>query len=800
MSRIFFGLVLLFLFSVPIPGLNFLHKISFALDRSVQIRGRVIDADSKASIEFATVSLNHFPDTIPALMTATDLKGEFGFENIQSGNYIISVRFMGFKEYKSVLIKVTGQESIHRLEPISIHPDNISIDEITIRANSGKPVYQLDKKIIYVENQLSSSGGSASDILNKLPSVTQSPDGKIAIHGNSNFLVYINGKPSSLKGDELLQNTSAAEIKKIELITSPSAKYDASGSGGIINLITKKSVRDGLNGSIMVAGDNLGGYSSDLLLNYKYKNFSFFGGLDQNRRRNEGNISYLTDYLTDNTLFSKSGLQKAQRTNTGLRTGFDYIPSTVNKISVSGNAGKFETNNNGDWMTYKGSLQQSKVNPNKVTDDNNRQGWYGGADVTFEHKFKTENRILSLSILWNTANYDDHYLNRVNDQAGTEQMNQITNLNKKQNNFQFNTDYSTPTGETANLELGYQLTLNRENETYLSELNQYQPITLAMTKQESNLNGLIQAGYGTWQYKMNRLNLKIGLRGEYLNRELKTTDNRYPLVRFDLYPTFNSSFRIDSIQEILFNYTRRTDQLKTIHLDPLPRWYDFYNVSVGNPDLKNEITDKIALDYLVNLKNLTMVSELYFYNTVDKVEVIRSIYQNEIIRNRYENMGSEKTFGLEFNGNWSPCSSFSINEKLDLINSSLDVRLDQVAQKKNYSQWYSVTTANFKITPTTTLEADFSYYGPALTAQSKIDQVYMAGISFRQQLFNKKLIFTITGRDFLGIYKKVEHIQGADFTQEFTSKNKFPIRFSLSYKLNQFKRDERRLAKTPQID
>jgi hypothetical protein len=250
----------------------------------------------------------------------------------------------------------------------------------------------------------------------------------------------------------------------------------------------------------------------------------------------------------------------------------------------------------------------------------------------------------------------------------------------------------------------------------------------------------------------------------------------------------------------MLNYSRRTDHLKTIQLDPLPRWYDFYNVLVGNPELKNEITDKIALNYLLNFKKFTLSSEIYLYNISDKIDIIRSVYNNQSIQNRYENTGTERTMGLEFNAGWIPSSWFSLSEKLDFIDSNLDVTVAQIAGKKSYRQWYTVTTADFKITPTTLLEVDFSYYGPAMTAQSNIEQVYMCGIGFRQMFFDNKLTFTLTGRDVMGMYQKTEHVQGTEFNQMITARNNFPIRFSVSYKFNHYKRDERRVAKSPVIE
>jgi hypothetical protein len=176
------------------------------------------------------------------------------------------------------------------------------------------------------------------------------------------------------------------------------------------------------------------------------------------------------------------------------------------------------------------------------------------------------------------------------------------------------------------------------------------------------------------------------------------------------------------------------------------------------------------------------------------------LYHDEILQNRYENTGTERTFGNELNVDWTTCSWLNLNQKVAFIDSKLDINLDNVSQQKRFFQWYIVTTADFKLSKTTTLQLDFSYYGPAMSAQSDIDQFFIAGISFRQLFFDKKLNFTLTGRDFLGLYKRVEHVQGEDFAQNITTLNKFPIRFSLSYKFNRFKRDDRRTAKTPLLE
>ncbi len=793
MSRIFLSFSLTLLLSVPLPGFKFLNKVAFALDKPILIKGRVYDAETKANLEFVSVILAHPKDSLPLQLAVTDARGEFHFQNIQPGNYLIRLSLLGFKSVTTPPFTLTGLQPEFQLDPISIHIDARTLGEITVQARAGATSYRLDKQTIYTENQLSGAGGSAADLLHKLPSVTQSPDGQIAIHGNTNLLVFINGKPSSIKGNELLENTSASEIKKIELITSPSAKYDASGSGGIINLITKRNAADGFNGNIMVAGDHLGGYSSDFLMNYKTKKISFFSGIDINRRRNEGDIDYVTHFLAAPTDFTESGIQKSQRTNTGIRAGADILPTGNDKILISSNFGSFQTNNDGNWQTMESTTSHSISSVS--TDGDVRTGHYSGADATYEHKFGPTGKSISISALWNSLKYDDTYLNQVSDANGNGPMSQTTVLNKAFNNYQFNLDYNTPFGKAGNLEAGFQVTLNTEKESYRSTLTN--PLPPVVTTQDTKYSGSVEAFYGTWRLKLKQLEFKAGVRGELLDRKLNTIQNSYPLHHFNLYPSLNVSYKIDSVQEFLFNFSRRTDQLKTIQLDPLPRWYDFYNVTVGNPNLQNEITSKVCADYLINLHKINLVNELYYYSTTDKIEVIRSLYRDNIIQNRFENMCSEKTFGLEINANWIVNTWLRLDEKLDFIDSRLEVNIDPVIQKRNYQQWYCVTSAGVILSPTLSVEADFSYYGPSLTAQSKISECYLGGISIRKSFLNKKLSVTFSGRDVMRLYKRTEQILGTDFSQTYSTHNKFPIRLSIAYKFNHFSRDERKNAKAP---
>jgi hypothetical protein len=280
------SLFLLWITFLPIPYLNYSvnlvygNSINSSSGNESRIKGRVVDAETKAPIEFANVLLFQKDDSIHLNQTMTEKNGYFTIGNIPTGKYFITVSYIGYCKEKTNLLEVTGENRTFNIDVITLKVDVKNIENIIVQAKKRKPSIIIDKTIISVDDLPHSEGGTAIDVLRKLPSITQTPDGEITVHGSTDFLVLINGKPTSLKGNEMLHYIPAGEILKVELIGSPTAKYDASGSGGIINIITKNTFNNGISGNVNVSVDQLGGYSSDLLFNYKNEKINLFAGKD----------------------------------------------------------------------------------------------------------------------------------------------------------------------------------------------------------------------------------------------------------------------------------------------------------------------------------------------------------------------------------------------------------------------------------------------------------------------------------------------------------------------------------------
>lgn len=798
------SLFLLWITLLPIPYLNlsvnlvYGNTLNNSSGNESRIKGRVVDAETKAPIEFAYILLFQKDDSIHLSQTMTEKNGYFTIDNIPTGKYFITVSYVGYYKEKTNILEISGQNKTFNIKEITLKVDVKNIEEVIIQAKKGKPSILIDKTVINVDDLPQGEGGTAIDVLRKLPSITQTPDGEISVHGSTNFLVLINGKPTSLKGNEMLHFIPAAEILKVELIGSPTAKYDASGSGGIINIITKNTFNNGISGIVTVAGDQLGGYSSDMLFNYKKEKINFFAGIDHNKRKAKGDIERWTNNYSENDTshFYEEGTQSAIRNNTGFRSGIDISLAKYNKISFGANIGNYEISNSGDWNTLLTYENNENTEQEIVTNRNKRNGNYGGSDLSFKHIFNEDDKNLTVSALWTFNNYDDSYQNNIDQTNGEEIMGQNTTIDKNYDEYQINMDYVAPLGKTGKFEAGYQLNLESQFEDYHSDQTNNGSIT--SNQNSTDFNRDQHAFYTVFGDDGKKIEWKIGLRAEYFNRNLENSSGEYfKKENLDFYPSLNSLWSIDSTQQIGLSFSRRTNKISANQIDPLPRWYDYYQVRVGNPLLDNEMSNKISITYSKELKNFTFDTELYYLGITDKIEIIRTVYEDQIIQNRYENIGTEKTLGMEIDTEYSLTKWWSLIEKVDLYYNRIEIDQPSTSPIKKYNQLVSLTTSKFTISPTTFLELDLSYYGPSMNSQVELGSFLMSGMTFRKQFFDKKLSFTVTGTDIFGLYKADEMIKGEDFDQHIITQAILPIRFSLSYKLNNFKKDEKRTPKTP---
>ncbi|MDF1550653.1 MAG: carboxypeptidase regulatory-like domain-containing protein, partial [Bacteroidales bacterium] len=306
------------------------------------ISGRILDQTSNSPMEYVTVVLFSISDSSMVSGTITDADGKFIIHGVEFGNYYVEVNFLGFEKKTIHGIIISRETSKINLPEISLSPSSTELNEVNVTSEKAKIEYQIDKRIVNVDKNISAQGGSAINALENTPSVQVDAEGNLTLRGSSDFVVLVDGKPSVVSGSNALKQLAASNIKQIEVITNPSAKYDVDGKAGIINVILKKDKLQGLSGNINLSVSTAERTSANALVNFRKNKFNYFVGVDyaDNVYKSDIAINNITINPDGNEYISEKINQFNKNDNLSLKAGFDFDINEKNSFSISGSAGK----------------------------------------------------------------------------------------------------------------------------------------------------------------------------------------------------------------------------------------------------------------------------------------------------------------------------------------------------------------------------------------------------------------------------------------------------------------------------
>ena len=644
---------LLFLFFITVYA-----QAQTAPNDKGKISGKVVDAVTKAPVDFATVSVYKQGIASPFNGTSTDPKGNFKIDNIAPGEYSIKIEFLGYKPQTIEHLVIGASAKNILLNNIALQPVESQLKTVTITASAPTVENKIDKLVYNPQNDLTAQGGVALDVLKKVPMVTVDIDGNVELMGNANIRFLINGKPSSIFGASLadaLQSIPASQIKNIEVITSPGAKYDAEGTGGIINIVLKDSKVQGINGSInLAAGTRLENGSFNL--NARKGNFgvnAFFSGNEQlnstalnSSTRNSyspGRDTLTSLYQKGTSAFKRGGYQS------GISFNWEITPKDVLTAAVNfnhfGNHSIGATNqkqttafNNLSIDTLNVSHSDSRFSANST-------------DVSLAYKktFTTEGQeldfLLNESLGSNTSNFtqEQDYTNVVFAPTGTS-----GNNPGKDRETDISLDYSQPIGKNFTLETGAKDVIENINNTVATQLlgnGNYVPLqNYSFTFKRNIFAYYLSASASLFN---GFLDVKGGLRYEYT-----TSNSDFPNTVIPSYgilaPSFVLSHKLDKTQTIKFSYTYRLERPDYRSLNPFYNISDPHNISTGNPDLKPEQGHNFELGYNKSFaKGANIyVAAFYRYNT-DDLQSFTTFYSNLVIGdNNYSNVSLNQRYNI----------------------------------------------------------------------------------------------------------------------------------------------------------
>lgn len=736
----------------------FIINTSYAQNTGI-ISGTVLDSLTNHSLEFASVSIINKSDSIPISGSMTDNKGRFEISKIPLGNYFLRISSVGYKTKNTTDFFLTAKKKDINTGNILLNGSDINLDENLITSNKIMLNNSIDRKVYNVQMDIMSKTGTASELLQNIPSVQVDIDGNVSLRGSTNVLILINGKTSPLMGKtraDVLQQMPANTIEKIEVITNPSAKYKPDGTSGIINIVMKKEMGSGLNGNITASIGNQKRYNGNTTLNYKPGNINYFGSLSFRQDDRNGITSDIrTEYDNASNLsgfYDSNSKTKSRPFSRGGMLGFDYDLDTANSMGLSGNYFYRDFTRN-DISTYllrdKNGFTSTDYDRTRIDYEFEKEG---DATFFFQHNFSGNDHKIRFEIndSFSPEIEDNHYTNSYRTPSIVREFDN-TIIKQDENRVQLVAEYSNPVSASATFEAGYDGELNKTDLDYYG--NAFDPLTQKyLTDLEKTnhfiYNENIHAVYTTYSDTYGAIGVLGGLRAEqsfidaHLVSKSSTLKNNY----FNVYPTLHLSYKLSEFMQLQLNYSKRANRPEGDDLNPFAEYQDPRNIRAGNPNLKPEFIHSLEFGWQWQTDFLTIVPSVFYRNRYNGMTSVTKAINDTTLLTTKENLANDQSAGLElvFSGGYGNFLSANLSgnafyEKIDASNLGFSNYKSTITYSGNMS-----CNANFS--SATMIQINSNYRSARLTPQGEYKPSFVFNLGMRQDFFDDQLslIFTIS--------------------------------------------------------
>ena len=736
----------------------------------VRITGRIVDAERSRPIEYANIVLHRVADSTMAQGTISDPQGRFVLGNVPVGRYYLAIHFIGYEDAFVNDINITRDGGVTDLGDITLTLTPIELDEVEVAADRAPVVYELDKKVINVDRQLTATSGTAVDVLQNVPSVTVDLDGTVRLRGSGSFTVLIDGRPTALEGSDALAQIPSSMIENIEIITNPSARYNPEGMSGIINVVMKKDSKAGNSGVVNLGAGWEDKYNTDALYTIRQNGWSMHFGGDYRKRFMGGVERERSSFLgpDGSTDIVADGSSHRQGGGWSLRAGGDVELSASDRITASFRLGNYGREN-GSRMDYLETLP-GMTDPTRYVSRGNsgRSGDWMGADLEYRRDFGAKDHALVTQFSFRRREGEETSVDELLDLAGAVTSGRISTEDGPGRRLELKIDYSLPLGEKSKFVAGYEGRDGKsEDATTFSEYDPASGAYVFRTEFDRNTDyaRFTQGLYSTWSTAFGALGLQAGMRAEHTDRTVTTSDGQeYGFLQWDLFPTFHTSYNFGPMQQVMASYTRRIEHSRGWFLEPFETWMDAYNVRRGNPDLKPEYIDSYEAGFQTNIGAALFSAEGYHRVTNNKVEFIRSVYRDNITLRTVENVGQEFSTGVELMLNLDLFEVWDVY----LLGNLFDYRIEGAFGGRDFAEqrftWNVRFNNTFTLAPTTMLQVNASYNSPTVSAQGRVEGYAVTSIAVRQELFERRLALTLDVSDVLGTAERESTFRGPDFS------------------------------------
>ncbi|WP_430409968.1 TonB-dependent receptor domain-containing protein [Kordia sp.] len=698
-------------------GINFLIIVLFSINTYAQttfsIQGSVLDQENKTPIELCTISLI-LKDKIFQKVNS-DKEGKFLLTEIEKGNYVLKIQSVG---YTDVFIPINQLASNLVFDGIQLEKKIDSLDEVVIEASPDDKLIERKngKVIVSVDADVMNEGASITEIMENIPSVDIDENGTISMRGNTDVRIFIDGKPTQRSLDQLL----LVNVSKIELITSPSAKWDADGSS-IINVILKKNRERGLNinGNFSYTQSVFAKYRSSISANYTVDKFSFNSSISYSKSKNyfEGRTE---DFLNDILQITENVNRADDRAFT---FGVDYFVDDKNQLFVN----------------YKRNISSPEAISKFLVNDTERSFHetdyeYNNHDLTVGYKkiLDGENHFLDIEayFLWSPNESEAEQI-----AEGTLDNNTLLyNYNGSGNFAQFNVDYQKEISSKHSFDLGLQSSFQNIDQ-FLQNTSINNPVFPDFAL-DYNFSRNIIAGYFNYNGTFDKWSVTAGLRTEYVKRELALNSENFDYDYTQLYPSVFVSNTLNDANSIAFNYNRRLVRPQHWQLTTIPKYFSPTSFAVRNPELEPSFINAFEISHNYQKGGFNLSTSVYYKNMNDRISHIQrpSNANSDIYIFTLENIESDNAYGLEMSSRWKINNWYTVTNTVDVNNAVIRTLIDTQIIEREFTSYYLRSYNRFKWKKHN-FQLNFRYKGNAVFPQGRRNPYGKVDFGYSKRIF-----------------------------------------------------------------
>lgn len=787
---------LFLLFFLIFPLLNFAQQSP----QKGKLKGKLTAERSKEALPFATVSIYTEKDSL----IGGGISGEDGkfLVEIPFGKYYALIEFMGFEPVKTSVFGLSQDNPLQDLGEIQLTVSAADLNEVVVQGEKTIMELALDKRVFNVGKDLANAGGNASDILMNLPSISVDPQGNVLLRGSSNVRILIDGKPSGLvsfKGGSGLRQLPANLVERVEVITNPSARYEAEGMAGVINIILKKDAKQGFNGSFEVvtgAPTNLG-FSANL--NYRKNKINWFinYGIAYRNLPSVGTI-YQEVYGQNSTFITSQTREgNVESINNNVRGGLDYFFNEKSVLTASYLWRRSDARRITDirYQDYINSIDNYQSFTTRRQDEKEREP---NSEISLSYKKTFEQKGHELTTAFTYLNYwensDQIYTQNTFSPIGMPlsgaNLIQYSLNDEYENQYLVQMDYTKPFGKDGKLESGFRTSFREMKNDYLVTQEDENGIANTILGLDNVFvyDENILAAYAIYGNKINKISYQAGLRAEHtdVNTILEETNESNPRNYANLFPSAHLTYNLTAENAFQFSYSRRVRRPVYNDLSPYVTLSDARNFFSGNPDLDPEFTDALELGHIKYFENGTLFSTVYYRSTQDKIDRIRSVEPNGNATTIPFNLNGENAFGLEFSGDYKLTSWWKMDLNVNFFYADIDGRNIQPDFAATTYSWLLRQTSRFTLRNGLDIQFRGNYEARQKTAQGVRKGIVFFDFSVAKAILNQRGNLVLNINDMLNSRRNRFISEGTNFFTEGDIQSlRRQINLTLNYRIKQ---------------